>query len=256
MVAHAEQLPIDAGEAFPLHFLAQALLDLAVRSRAKVEADQLGRPFTDSRRDVVSRDDKIFAAVVLAADDNMGMRMTSVEMIDSDPVELGAEVFFHVRHEAPRERLEVVILDAVFRCDDEAELMPVPIGTIDEGLAINAVAVGAIELARLAFAGDAVALEVAKVCTCPVNTLAGQLDDTRLDDGAPLPKRRVGVARSENGGSSPAAPRPASDEAATATAAAAGSVDRGADLAGETLACLRAARSDFAQARLELFILH
>ncbi|WP_292029317.1 hypothetical protein, partial [Mesorhizobium sp.] len=73
--------------------------------------------------------------------------------------------------------------------------MPVAVCAIEERLAVDAVAVGAIELARFALAGDAVALQIAQVRTRPVRALAGELDDPRLDDDPPLPEGGITIAR-------------------------------------------------------------
>lgn len=63
--------------------------------------------------------DDILVAVDLAADDDLALRMPDVEMISRDPVDLGAEVFLHRRHETSGQRHEVIVLDASFgRCDD------------------------------------------------------------------------------------------------------------------------------------------
>nr|WP_246693388.1 MULTISPECIES: hypothetical protein [unclassified Mesorhizobium] len=120
--------------------------------------------------------------------------MAGVEVVDGNPVEPGAEVSLHLRHETTGERLEVVILNAVFGRDDEAELMTVAVRAIEESSCVDAVGVGAVELARLAFAGDAVALEIPQMRPRPVSSLASQLHDPCLDDRSTLPERSISVA--------------------------------------------------------------
>src|SRR3546814_9646163 len=73
--------------------------------------------------------------------------MVGVEVVDRHPVELRSEILLHPRHQSPGERFQILIVRAVLRADDEAELVAVvlrpfePFGTIDR------IAVGAIELA-------------------------------------------------------------------------------------------------------------
>ncbi|WP_287255529.1 hypothetical protein [Mesorhizobium sp.] len=59
--------------------------------------------------------DDILVAVVLATNNDVAVRMPGVEMISRDPVDLGAEVFLHLRHETSGQLHEVIVLDAVFR---------------------------------------------------------------------------------------------------------------------------------------------
>ncbi|MBZ9763337.1 hypothetical protein LB553_20975 [Mesorhizobium sp. CA8] len=114
-------------------------------------------------------------------------------MIDGGPVELGAEVLFHLRHEASGQRPEVVIIDAILGRDDEPELVPIAMGAIEELRAVGAILLCAIEFARLSLARDTIALEIAQMRTRPVNTLADQLDDARLHHHPALPESSVAV---------------------------------------------------------------
>src|SRR3546814_2148080 len=58
----------------------------------------------------------------------------------------------------------------------------------------------------LPFACDAVALDVAQMGPCRLQATLANLDDPRLDDGAPNPEGRVAVARGEDAPDAGAAP--------------------------------------------------
>ena len=68
---------------------------------------------------------KADATIVDPAQHDVGVRALGVEMVDRDPVELGPQVLLDLRHQPPDIRLEVGIVGAVFRRDDEAELVAV-----------------------------------------------------------------------------------------------------------------------------------
>ena len=93
----------------------------------------------------------------------MAVRMAGVVVVHRHPVELRAEVGFHLAHHIPGESAQVREAVAILRRDDEAEGMPVALAALDEGAAILPIAVRAIELAALAIAGRAVPLEVTKM---------------------------------------------------------------------------------------------
>ena len=79
VIAHPYKPPVDAGEPLLLHLLAKALFDLAIGARAEVQANQFGRALAQTRGDIVSHDDEILAAIVLAADDDVGPRSPFVQ---------------------------------------------------------------------------------------------------------------------------------------------------------------------------------
>src|SRR3546814_9076566 len=68
--------------------------------------------------------------------------LVGVPMIDGDPVEPGAEIARHVVHQFAGERLEVGHLACVLGRDDEAEMMPVVLAALREGIAIGVVRAG------------------------------------------------------------------------------------------------------------------
>lgn len=76
--------------------------------------------------------------------------MAAVKMVDGDPVEVRCKVHFHLCDEIPSSGATM-----------KTEVMPAAISTSRKALGIDAMALGAVERARLAFAGDAVALKIA-----------------------------------------------------------------------------------------------
>src|SRR3546814_18183632 len=67
-----------------------------------------------------------------------------------------------------------------------------------ERLAVGAVLLGRIELARVAVAGHAVALDIAQVCTRALDAVSGKLDDAGFDDDTAAAERRIAIARGEH----------------------------------------------------------
>jgi hypothetical protein len=88
-------------------------------------------------RDVVARHDQVPPLVVATADDDVGVGMPSVEMIDRHPIELGLKVAFHLREQVADEGLEVGEAGAVLGRDDEPELVRVLPGAVEDSRAIR-----------------------------------------------------------------------------------------------------------------------
>ena len=105
LIGLLEQRPVEAGESLLLDFLTQGIFDDAIRTRPQIERHDLCRPLAHPVGDVFAGDDEILAAIILAAQHDMGMGMAGVVVIDRHPIELGAQIVFHLRHQAARERL-------------------------------------------------------------------------------------------------------------------------------------------------------
>src|SRR3546814_2948623 len=111
--------------------------------------------------------------------------MARVEMIDRDPVEFRSQILFHLRHQPARERLQVVILFAILRRDDEAELVAIARLPLDKCLAVRPIALGRVELTAFTIAGDAVALDVTQMRAGRAQPLGlVEPDDPRLHHDA------------------------------------------------------------------------
>ena len=149
-----------------LHHLPGQLGDaLDLGLGAQLQRHQVLRARADAVADVVACHHQVLAAIVPTAHDHMGVGMAGVEMIDGDPIQLGAEIALHLLHEIADDGLQVCQPFAVLGGHDEAELMRVMLGALEEGLAVGVIAGSVIEPTGIALARDAVALDVAQVRT-------------------------------------------------------------------------------------------
>src|SRR3546814_752285 len=121
----AHEPAVDAGEAFLLDLVGLDGNDLLAGPRAKVERDDLGRPCAKTLGHIIAGYDEILAGLVLTAHDDMAVGVACIEMIDRHPVEPGAQILLGLHHQPADHGLEIVILCAVLRRDDEAELVAV-----------------------------------------------------------------------------------------------------------------------------------
>jgi hypothetical protein len=93
--------------------------------------DQLARAMADSMGDRVASDAEDLAVVGDAPNDDVGVGMARVVVIDRDPVELGVEVLLYLPHEVAGEAAQIAQSCGVPGRDDEAELVAVlPPGSI------------------------------------------------------------------------------------------------------------------------------
>ena len=78
------------------------LRNLLLGLPAQLPGDDLAGPLPDAVGDVVAGDVEGLAVVGDAPDDDVGVGMAGVVVIDRDPVELGPEVGFHLLHQIAR----------------------------------------------------------------------------------------------------------------------------------------------------------
>lgn len=156
-------VPVEARQAFGLDFVLQLPLHFLLGLRTEVAGQHLARPMPDAVGKIVTGDVEDFSVLGDAAHDDMDVRMTSVVMISGHPIERRAEIGFHLRHDIPCERLQVLIGRAVLRREDDPELMAILQPAFDERVAVRLVGEGRIEPARLALAVDALALQVTQM---------------------------------------------------------------------------------------------
>ncbi len=166
----AQQFAVNAGEPFLLDLMLKTALDFAVSARTKIEGHYLGSALTHAMRDVLPRDDQIVALVVFATQDNVGVRMRRVVVIDRHPIELCPQVLFHLLHQTAHERFEIVVSRPIFRRDDEAELVAVTLGALNEVATLRAVLLGVVQFPRQPLAGDAVAFQIPQMQSRRVGT--------------------------------------------------------------------------------------
>ena len=158
-----DQHPVEPGQSFGVHFGRQLAGDIKLGLRPEFQRHQFARPMADAMGDVVAGDVEDTAIVENTPNDHMGMGVAGVVVIDRNPIELRAEVGFHLPHEVTGEAAKVAHLDGILRRDDEAELVAVLPPALDEGTAIRLVLDGGIGAALLAVAHHPVAFEVAQM---------------------------------------------------------------------------------------------
>jgi DDE superfamily endonuclease len=128
-----QQRPVEPGQALLPGLVEELLRPFEVRLGAQLQRDQALRTCAHRVGDVVACHDQVPPLVVPAADDDMSVRVPRVEMVHRHPVQPGLEVALHLREQVADERLEVGEPGAVLGRDDEAELMRVLPGTVEEG---------------------------------------------------------------------------------------------------------------------------
>ncbi len=153
------------------------------------------RPVLHALAQIVAGDDQILAAIILAVEYDVAVRVATIVLIDRDPIELRVQIVFCLAHQSPGKILEVRIVDRVVGRDDEPELVPVPVAPIEEACAVRPVVRCVIGIAGQAFASDAVALEIAEMGAGSVETSSRQFDQPGLDDDAPRAKGVITVSR-------------------------------------------------------------
>ncbi len=75
----------------------------------------------------------------------MAVRVPSVEMVDRDPVELCAEILFHLSHHVAGEAAKILQAVTILRRDDEPELVAVISASVEETMAICEVGIRSIQ---------------------------------------------------------------------------------------------------------------
>jgi hypothetical protein len=178
---------VEAGPAFGLDLSPEALMNLALGSRAEFKRDPLRRPLPKPFADIVSADDKVPSVIRSTSHEDMDVRVVRIPVIDRNPFQLRPEVALGVVHEFTGEGAKVRHLCGVFGRDNEPEMMPVFRAALGERSPIRVVR-GRVEKARvLAIAGHAFALEIGDVpgerrCDELAATMA---HDAGHDDDAP-----------------------------------------------------------------------
>ena len=84
-------------------------------------------------------------------------------MIDGDPVELDAEIGFHLLHQFQGGSLRIGELDTIFGGHNEAELMTIFVTAFDEGSTVLDIPAGRIDLPLLRVLCHTIALEIAEM---------------------------------------------------------------------------------------------
>ncbi len=196
---------IEPGQPLSVYLAHELAGDFDLTLMPQFQRDQFARPVADAMRDIVPGDVEDFAVIGDAPDDDVGMGMTGVVVVDRDPVEPCAQVLFHLAHEVAGEAAQIAHLAGVFRRDDEPELVPVLPAPLDEGAAVRIVLNAGIGAALLAVAGHSVAFEIAQMgirnlanraahLRAARSALRVEFDYPRLDDDPPRAKPAGGVS--------------------------------------------------------------
>jgi len=180
---------VKAGEALLLDFGAEAGLDFVIGAGAEIECYEFCSALAHASAEVFPRYDEIPALVILASQDDVGMRMAGVVVVDGDPIELRPKILFDLKHEPSGQGLQNRVLDRILGGDYEAELMAVAIASIEETRPLGAIPLGVIEGARLSFSRNTIALQVSKVGLCATQGGWRQTYQPRLDDDEPALRR-------------------------------------------------------------------
>src|SRR3546814_9312845 len=101
----SSDLPVDAGQPFLPDLRAQPLFDRIVTARPEIEIDQFAGTLAQTMADIVAGDDEIGALLVTAAQNDVGVGMAGVEVVDRHPVELRSEILLHPRQDRKSTRL-------------------------------------------------------------------------------------------------------------------------------------------------------
>ena len=188
-----QEAPVQAGEAFLLDFCSEAGLDFVVGARTEIEGCDLCGSLPHASTQILSSNDEVLASIVLSSEDDVGVRMASVVMVNRDPIEFCAEILLHLEHEAAGQRLQIWIFDRILCADDETKLMTVAIASVEKSPSIGAILLGIIGIAGRSFPRDAIALEVPQVSLCTSEAGAGQSYQPRLDDDPAATKCAVAI---------------------------------------------------------------
>ncbi|WP_246722010.1 hypothetical protein [Methylosinus sp. H3A] len=200
-----EQHLVEPRQPLRRNFVRELRLKLDVALVAEFQCDEFACPVTNAVSDIVAGYIEDTAVVEHAPDDDVGVRMAGVVMVDGDPVEARVEVHLHPPHEVAGEASQVGHVAGVLRRDDETELVTIVASAFDKGAAVCLVLECRIGAPFLAVAGNAIAFEIAEMGVdglargaAHLRTMRAalwiELHDARLDDDATRSKPSGRVA--------------------------------------------------------------
>ncbi|MCK1711521.1 MULTISPECIES: hypothetical protein [unclassified Bradyrhizobium] len=141
-----DQHPVEPGEAVGVHFPLKLLCHLKLGLAAQFPGNDLAGRLANTVSDIVASNEGL-AVVGHTPNDDVGVRVAGVVVIDRDPVEFCFEIRFYLLHQIAGSLARVDQFNAFFGRDNEAELMAVIAAPIEESTAILHVAVAGIDLA-------------------------------------------------------------------------------------------------------------
>src|SRR5205085_13247 len=125
--------------------------------------DQFTRTVADTIGDIVAGNVEDAPVIKHAPDDDVGVRMARVVMVDRDPVEAGGQIQFHLAHEVTGKATKVSHFGCILGRDDEPKLMTIAPTALHKGLAVSLVLESGIGLAPFAITRDPIPLEIAEM---------------------------------------------------------------------------------------------
>jgi hypothetical protein len=113
--------------------------------------------------DVIARNHEIAAIIGFAAHDDVDVGIVGIPVIDSDPIEPGAEVPLCLRHQVPSKRLEIREALRVLGRHDKPEMMSIAFAAAGERAVVGVIALGVEHPAGGAVLGHPLSPQVGQV---------------------------------------------------------------------------------------------
>jgi hypothetical protein len=158
-----QQRAVESGEALGLHLAQPAGLDLPIGAGTEPPSGQFLGPVAHALTDVVPGDHQVVTAPGLAAQQERGVRVVGVVVIDRNPLQFGAEIGGHPAHQRTGELPQLPEFQTILSRDDEAELVTVALAALLEGGSVRQLGVGAIGAATLIRPTQFLPLQVANM---------------------------------------------------------------------------------------------
>src|SRR4051812_7475793 len=157
------QHPVELGKAIGIDLPLKLLRHLKLGLATQFPGDDLAGPRTDAVGDIVAGNVEDPAVVGNTPDEDVGVGVAGVVMVNRDPVEPCLDIDFHLPHQTAGGLARIGQRRSILCRDDEAELMAIIAAAIEESAAILHIALGRIDLPLPAIPGHAVPFEVAQV---------------------------------------------------------------------------------------------
>jgi len=184
----SRECAVEVGSTIGLDLSVQVATDLKIASGAEFEGRQMGGAGAQTVADVVASNHQVATIVGPASHDDTDVRVVRIPVIDSDPIEPGAEIPLGLRHQVTRKRPQIWELLRILRGHDEPEMMPVGFAATGEGAVVGIIVLGIEHLTRSAVLRDAFPPQIGQVSA--ERRSPGPVPyDARLDGNAARPVR-------------------------------------------------------------------
>src|SRR5262245_13579296 len=156
----ALKLAVELRPAFSIDLALEAVADLQVGPWTEFLRNEILRPATHAMTDIVPRNNEVLSVIGATAQNDVNVRIIRVPVVDPNPVELGAEVLFHLAHEVARKTPQTRHLGGIFRRDNESKMMAVVFTAFRKAHHVNIIGLWPEHVRLLAIAGDALPAEI------------------------------------------------------------------------------------------------